>query len=444
MNDPTIALEENVLGAILLDASQADSVELSEDDFLTAKHRRIYQAIRYLRDRNQVIDAITVAEHLCQEPGSDQWLMITAGLAKDTCSPGNARVYADLVKQRSRTRQAMHIAADLQTALTSEPAEAIDRAIRSLMDLNQSAKSWSCRISEALGQAIDEIDAYHQNGGKAIGLPTGIRDLDEKLGGMHRSDLIVVGARPAMGKTAFMLNTALGCGSQVGIISGEQGRLQIALRLIGIRGQVKLHNMRLGRVDDHEWERITGAVSALQVAPIWVFDKPAPTIDEIERQARRWKYENGIKVLMVDYIQKIEGGAGRDKRLQVGDVVSRLKNLARELDMPVLALAQLNREVEKRTLGEDGMGRMGFMGDFAESAIIEMESDQCFTLYRPEVYIPEQRFKGLAVINICKNRHGPIGMIDVAWRGEYLQFGDLAHAEESAIQSLSQQSWRGE
>lgn len=434
MNDPVLALEENVLGAMLLDGSQVDVVDsagIVADDFVSGTHRRIYEAIRHLRARNDAIDAVTVAEYLQSLPGVNVGLSTTVALARDTCSPRNARAYADLVKQRSRMRQAMHIAADLQTAVTSDGAEAIDRAIRSLMELNQVAKSWSCSIGETLGEAVDEIDRLHQAGGKPVGLPTGIRDLDEKLGGMHRGDLIVVGARPAMGKTAFMLNTALGCQAPVGIISGEQGRLQIALRLIAIRGQASLHNMRLGRVTDHEWQRINGAISALQVAPIWLFDKPAPTIDEIERQARRWKYENAIQVLMVDYVQKVEGGAGKEKRLQVGDVVSRLKNIGRELDIPVLALAQLNRELEKRPLGEDGMGRMGQMGDFAESATIEMESDQCFTLYRPEVYTHQECHKGLAHVNVCKNRHGPVGVIDLAWRGEYLQFGDLAKEEES-------------
>lgn len=429
MNDPTLALEENVIGAMLLDGSQVDAVELLPDDFLNSKHRRIYEAIRHLRDRNEVIDAVTVAEHLSQGPGNESWLQIACALAKDTCAPQNARTYAGLVKQRSRFRQAMSVAADLQNGVTSEPAEAIDRAIRALMELNQTGKSWSCKLADTLGSAMDEIDRLHQAGGKPVGLPTSIRDLDEKLGGMHKGDLIVVPARPAMGKTAFALNTLLGCQAPGGMISGEQGRLQIALRMIAIRGQASLHNMRLGRIEDHEWSRINGAISALQLAPIWLFDKPAPTIDEIERQARRWKYENAIEVLMVDYIQKIEGGYGRDKRLQVGDVVSRLKNLARELDIPVVALAQVNREVEKRPLGEDGMGRMPFMGDVAESAIIEMEADQILTLYRPEVYSDQASHKGLAVVNICKNRHGPTGVIDIAWRGEYLQFGDLARNE---------------
>jgi replicative DNA helicase len=432
MSDPTLALEENVLGAMLLDGSQVDVVDsagIVPDDFVSGTHRRIYEAIRHLRAQHAAIDALTVAEYLATLPGPGITLAMTAALARDTCAPRNAGAYANLVKQRSRMRQAMHIAADLQSAVTGDTAEAIDRAIRGLMELNQVSKSWSCSIGDTLGAAIDEIDRCHQSGGKLSGLPTGIRDLDAKLGGMHPTELIVIGARPAMGKTAFMLNTALGCGAPVGIISGEQGRLQVALRLIAIRGQASLHNMRMGSLTDHEYQRISGAVTALHNAPIWLFDKPGPTIEEIERQARRWKYENGIQVLMVDYIQKIAGGEGRDKRLQVVDVVSRLKNLARELDIPVLALAQLNREVEKRPLGDDGMGRMGQMGDMAESAIIEQEADQIGTLYRPEVYSDLEAYKGLAIVNICKNRHGPVGVIDIAWRGEYLQFGDLAKEE---------------
>jgi replicative DNA helicase len=226
-----------------------------------------------------------------------------------------------------------------------------------------------------------------------------------------------------------MLNTMLGCNGRVGVISGEQSRVQIALRSIAIRGTVKLHNMRLGKIGDEEWMRINGAISALSTAPIWLFDKPGPTLDDIRRQARRWRYENRIDVLMVDYLQKIQG-SGRDKRLEVADVAAQLKNLARELDIPVLALAQVNRSVETRPLGEHCMGRMPHAGDMAESGNIEQEADQIVTLYRPEVYNQEQRFKGLAYANVCKNRHGPTGVIDIAWRGEYLQFGDLARTED--------------
>lgn len=430
MIDPTHAIEENVIGALLLDPSQFDLVELSPDDFQSTKNRRIYQAIRDLKASNHLIDSLTVAELLGRQYVQDEsWISITASIALHTCSPGSAPRYAQMVRERSMVRKAMNIAADLQSAVTGEADPAIDQAIRALMDLTKTSKSWSCSVAEALGGAIDEIDACHQANGQPIGLTTSIRDLDEKLGGMHRSDLIVVAARPAQGKTAYMLNTALGCKGAVGIVSGEQGRTQIAMRLIGIKGQVKLHNMRLGRIEDAEWERITVACEVLRTTPMWLFDKPAPTIDDIERQARRWVYENGIRVLMIDYLQKIQGGRGKDMRLQVGDVVGRLKNLARELDIPVVALAQVKREVETRTLGADFMGRMPYMGDIAESAIVEMEADQVVTLYRPEVYTDEQRYKGVAFINVCKNRHGPTGAIEVAWRGEYLQFGDLASQE---------------
>lgn len=430
MNDPTLALEENVIGAMLLDGSQVDAVELSPDDFVSSKNRRIYEAIRRLHAKNELVDAVTVAEVLAESAGNESWLAVTCAIARDTISPNQARAYGKLVKQKSRMRQAMRIAADLQNAVTGDTSEAIDLAIRGLMDLNHVGQSWNCTLSEALGPALDELDRCHAANGKPIGLPTGIRDLDRDLGGMHRSDLIVVGARPATGKTAFMLNTLLGCRAPAGVISAEQGRLQVALRMIAICGEVRLHAMRMGKIDDDEWSRVSAAVNSLQAASVWMFDKPAPTLADIQRQARRWRYEHKIEVLMVDYIQKI-AGAGKDKRLEVGDVAIGLKNLGRELDIPVLALAQVNREVEKRPLGDDGMGRMPYMGDLAESGIIEQESDQVLTLYRPEVYSEEARFKGLAIANVCKNRHGPVGAIEMSWRGEYLKFGDLAREEQT-------------
>jgi replicative DNA helicase len=201
------------------------------------------------------------------------------------------------------------------------------------------------------------------------------------------------------------------------------------MRLMAINGGLSLHKMRTGALTNDEWARVSGTMGKMRDRPVWVFDKPAPTIDEIVQQARAWKFDQNIGILMVDYLQKIRGGSGESFRLQLGDIAAQLKDLGRELKIPIIALAQVKREVESRPMGDDGLGRMPHMSDLAESGVIEMEADVIATLYRPEVYDDSQQFKGIAYFNVDKNRHGPTGHKVLSWRGEFLKFSDLAHQE---------------
>jgi replicative DNA helicase len=423
--------ERMVLGAILCDNSQLARVQVVAEDFASGVHRQVFEAVRRMVGRGECTDAVTVAELLEREQPAAKpgvWLATIGSMQYDCVTPANAPHYAVAVRRASLGRQARRIAETLGTRAQVEPQEAVDGAIRELMALTATTQSHACHQSDAVRAAIEEIEQIEQRGGFG-GIRAGIRDLDEKMGGMHPGDLIVIGARPAMGKTAFMLNVAASCDVPVGIISGEQGRAQIGMRMLSIQGQVSLHSMRRGQLRDDEWARLNRTVNRLKEQPIWLFDRPGPSIDDVVRQARAWRFEKRIRLLLVDYLQKIAGGEGDDKRLQVGDVAAQLKNLGRELDIPVVALAQVKREVESRPMGEDGLGRMPYAADLAESGVIEMEADQILTLYRPEVYDDDPRFRGLGFVNNCKNRHGPTGWVRVAWRGEYLQFGDLARTE---------------
>ncbi|HYC01634.1 MAG TPA: DnaB-like helicase C-terminal domain-containing protein [Candidatus Limnocylindrales bacterium] len=428
MSATILEAENTLLGRLMLDNSLLQTAELAATDFLSAQHRQVYEAICTITADGEVAEPVTVADFLERATGR-KWLQVTTGMVADNFRGSGIDSYARAIKTAARTRQALQIAAELQEAANNDVAGAVDYAIRQLMAINATSQDWHCHVKSAVGAAIDLIDQAHQADGKPTGISTGIRDLDDSLGGMHGGDLIVVAARPAMGKTAWALNTMLGSGVATGMVSGEQGRAQIGMRLMAINGSISLHNMRRGKLEDAEWARINAAANALSARPVWLFDRPGPSIQDIQRQARRWKYENNIRLLLVDYIQKITGGEGRDMRLQVGDVVTQLKNIARELDIVVVALAQVSRDVEKRPMGQDGMGRVPYMGDIAESGHIEREADQIYTLYRPFEYEAEERFRGIAFANVCKNRHGPTGIIKLAWRGEYLQFGDLAHTE---------------
>lgn len=427
MTDTAIARERILLGALLADNSQLGQLNLTAKDFTVAAHGQIFDVTRRMIGAGKVTDAITVAEFLEAETGRRDWLRLTADMVMECISPANAPAYAALVRKASVARQAAWIGERL--AQNPGGDDSISTAIRELLELSSTSRDHACHVIDAMKEAVDDLTRAMD--GQLPGIKTGMRDLDESLGGLHQEDLIVVAARPAMGKTAFMLNLAAAANCGVGIISGEQGRAQIGMRLFAIDGPVSLHRMRTGALADDEWARANEVMNRMKGKPMWIFDKPAPTVDDIVTQARAWKFHNDIGVLMIDYLQKIRGGAGKDFRLQIGDIAAQLKDLGRELKIPVVVLAQVKREVESRPMGADGLGRMPYMGDIAESAIIEQEADQIITLYRPEVYDDTPIYKGLAYTNIGKNRHGPVGFKAISWRGEYLKFGDLAKVEMS-------------
>lgn len=281
-------------------------------------------------------------------------------------------------------------------------------------------------IRESLGAVIDDLE-----GSNALPVvPTGFLDLDKILGGLHGGDMVVVAARPSMGKTAFgvnLLRNAAEKGHTVGMVSGEQGREQIAQRLVAVVGDVSLARMRNRKLDDSDWSRLAPAFSRVKDMPFLVDDLPRPTIADCAAVARSWKYAHKVELLLVDYLQLVRA-SGEGFRLQIGEVAQGLKALARELCIPVVVLAQVKREVESRPLG-DGMGRMPYMADIAESSIIEQVADQILTLYRPAVYSDCNRDEGEAWVNIAKNRHGPIGMTPLTWRAHSLRFENASRGE---------------
>jgi replicative DNA helicase len=413
--------ERTLLGALLSDNAQMARVKLDASDFTVTANGQIFTAIKRMIGAGKVCDALTVSEMLEQETGRKDWLQLTVSMQRECLTPKNASAYADSIRKHAVARAAARIGESLVGGGD------VTEAIRALMLLTSVEKDWVCHQFEAAQEAVDEMQRATEGG--LVGVTSGVRDIDDMLGGFHDGDLIVVGARPAMGKTAFMLNLAAGSDRPVGIISGEQGRAQIGMRLMAINGGIGLHQMRTGALTNDEWARVSRTMGQMKDRPVWMFDKPAPTIDEVVQQARAWKFDQNIGILMVDYLQKLRGGNGENFRLQVGDIAAQLKDLARELKIPVVALAQVKREVEGRPMGDDGMGRMPHMSDLAESGVIEMEADVIGTLYRPEVYDDSPQYHGIAYFNIDKNRHGPVGHKCLSWRGEFLKFSDLARQE---------------
>ena len=402
----------------MLDNSKLAELDLVGDDFLDAKYRQVFEAVCDLVAAQEVADVITVAEKLERETGRKNWLPILGEIAKNTWSTANISSYAKIVKEEARKRRAVEIANRLRDDV-GQGLGAVDDAIRDLMQLNTTRKNYECSISQALSATVEMMDEAAHTEGKIVGITTGLEDLDNCIGGFQNTDLYVIGARPAMGKTAFLLNCANAANVPAGIISSEQGREQVGLRLIAIDGRVSAHRMRVADLETHEWNKVTRTVSGLANKRIWINDQPGPTIEQVIRQARKWKFQHDIKILYLDYIQRIKADASLPRHEQVGAIAMALKELARELGIPVVALAQVNRSVEARP------NKRPYMSDLKDSGAIEQEADNIMTLYRDEVYDPESKDKGIVEIAVMKNRHGPTGLIRAVWNAEFMRFEDF-------------------
>lgn len=417
-----VASERGVLICALNDNSLIDRCALKSDDFFDWRARACWEAVIESMATHGRCDAATIIE-LVEFADAYAWLCEIAKEAAQTL--GDA--YADVVARESRRRKAYAIAQQAIEALsTSDYGEAVDVAVRDMLALSRDAGNHECGIKQALKIAIDDIDDACKSGGKLRGLTSGLADLDECLGGFHAGDLVVIGARPAIGKTAFMLNICTAPTESVGVISSEQGRGQIGARWLAMHGKVSLHSMRTGRVDPAQLDRVTSAAVRLSgQAMVRVNDKPGISIDEVIRQARSWKFEHDIKALYIDYIQRIHP---RDKKIprheQVADIVQSLKELARELEISVIALGQVSRKVDERS------DKRPHMGDLAESGCIEREADQIMLLYRDEAYNEQSDRKGILDILVEKNRHGPTGLVAAAWIGEFVKVGNLGERND--------------
>lgn len=422
--------EESVLGGLMLDASKIDQVaeRLSESDFYTGKHRAIYRAIMELSSRGQPCDAVTLGDWF---DANDLGQIVTGSditqLAIDTPSAANILAYAHIVREKSVRRQMIDACSELVSSAYSADAsgmELLDAGIADLMAMQRTESRYEYTLRQAVGLALNAAhEAMQLPDGAIPGLPTGIKRLDQVLGGWHDGDLTVIGARPAMGKTALLLNQVLACGVPCGIISAEQPAQQIGARVMSIESGVAAVKMRNGKFAEEDHGRLDMAARKLLERNCSIYDRSGPSIADVSRITRRWKQQNGIRALFVDYVQRIEA-SDADRRTpkheKVGEVVRGLKNLARDLGIPVIALAQVGRHVEQR------QDRRPHMGDMSDSSEIEKEADEILTLYRESAYDPECGHS-IAEISVEKNRHGPCGTVECVWIPETMRFAELAH-----------------
>lgn len=421
--------EQAVLGALMLNENALSKITgiVREEDFYRKDHRLIFRAILDLDTKGQPYDCVTLGEWfevngLAEVVGGSNYVL---KLANNTASAANVVAYANIVRQKSVLRSAIDIGTELAgdgfEAAGRDPQEILDAAILRLMSLQRIDTQVEFSAKQAAKRAFDELTEAHVNGGAPRAIPTGLTDLDKILGGLHPGDLIVIGARAAMGKTALLSNMAQHAGKShsVGIVSGEQPVAQIASRMVAASSRVPATQFRTGQFHDEEWVRVTDGFTRLAASRMWFLDRSSPSVAEVARVARKWKQQHGIEALYIDYLQRLEA-PGERRWESVGAAVKGLKNLARDLDIPVVVLAQVSRQVET-----GGKGREPRLGDLADSSEVEKEADQVLMLYREEYYNPDTENKGVAKIIIEKNRHGPTGYVEVSWIGQTMRFENL-------------------
>lgn len=431
-----VEAEQAVLGGLMLDPQSYNRISafLAEADFYRRDHALIFRAIGEMVDRGEPADAVTLgdwfeAQGVAELVGGVSYVYKLANATPSASSIGS---YARIVREKAQLRRVIDAATEACTsawAADAEPSAVVDAAVRAMMGIGKSHTEHTLSMREALRRLSDRMTKIHANGGVLPGVTSGIAELDKKLGGFQDGDLVLIPARPAMGKTSllgFCVAHAGSHGIPVGLVSGEQPAEQIALRLVSARSKIAAHRIRNADLQAHEWPKLTIANADMAAWPVWIHDRSAPTIDELKRIARMWRHQHGIRALYVDYAQRIEG-KGRTRYEQVSEVARELKTLARDLNIPVIALAQVNRGVEQRADKRPGMA------DIADSGELEKEADQVVMLYRDDYYNAESSDKGVAELIVEKNRHGATGTIKVGWDAEHMDFYDLANGREARI-----------
>ncbi|WP_091702701.1 replicative DNA helicase [Anoxybacillus pushchinoensis] len=428
-----IEAEQAVLGAILLEPSALTSASeiLIPEDFYRAAHQKIFRTMLQLSDRGEPVDLVTVTSELAdanalEEVGGVSYL---TELANAVPTAANVQYYAKIVEEKSILRRLIRTATSIaQDGYTREDEveDVLNEAERKILEVSQRKNTTGFQnIKDVLVQAYDNIEMLHNRKGEITGIPTGFIELDRMTAGFQRSDFIIVAARPSVGKTAFALNIAQNVatrtGENVAIFSLEMGAQQLVMRMLCAEGNINAQNLRTGKLTPEDWGKLTMAMGSLSNAGIFIDDTPNIRVSEIRAKCRRLKQEQGLGMVLIDYLQLIQGsGRNRENRQQEVSEISRsLKALARELDVPVIALSQLSRSVEQR------QDKRPMMSDLRESGSIEQDADIVAFLYRDDYYDKESENKNIIEIIIAKQRNGPVGTVQLAFVKEYNKFVNL-------------------
>jgi replicative DNA helicase len=424
--------EQSILGGVLIENDALNTVVefLEEGDFYRESHQKIFHSMTTLSERNEPLDLITLTNELKKKKELDEigGASYLASLVEAVPTAANIAYYAKIVKEKSILRKLISTATEIVTQSFQEGRDLedfLDEAEQAIFRISEHrVKPAFYPIKEIVKESFKVIERLYEKKELITGVPSGFKDLDRKTAGFQNADLIIVAGRPSMGKTALCLNmaqhAAINAKIPTAIFSLEMSKEQLAIRMLCSEGRVDSSRLRSGFLSESDWPKLTMAAGALSDALIFIDDTPAISVLELRAKARRLKADRGLGLIMIDYLQLMRGRSGVERREQEISEISRsLKALAKELNVPVLAISQLSRKAEDRP------GRKPQLSDLRESGAIEQDADVIIFIYRDEVYNPDSDHKGTAEVIIGKQRNGPTGKIDLSFISEYTTFKDL-------------------
>ncbi|MBR8661276.1 MULTISPECIES: replicative DNA helicase [Brevibacillus] len=424
--------EQSVLGAVFLSKEALiTAIEiLRPEDFYKTAHQRIFKTMQDLYERGEPVDLVTVTAELQDHKLLDEVGGVTylTEIARSVPTAANIEYYARIVEEKSLLRRLILTATKIANdgySREDDVTQILADAERYILEIAQNRNSGGfVPIRDVLLETYERIEFLSQRRGDVTGIPSGYPDLDKMTSGFQRSDLIILAARPSVGKTAFALNVAQNvaarAGETVAIFSLEMAASQLVQRMICAEGNLDASRMRTGWLEEDDWQKLTMAIGTLAKAPIYIDDTPGITVQDIRAKCRRLQAEKGLGLIVIDYLQLIQGrGRGENRQQEVSEISRTLKGIARELNVPIIALSQLSRSVEQR------QDKRPMMSDIRESGSIEQDADIVAFLYRDDYYDKETENKNVIEVIIAKQRNGPTGTVELAFLKEYNKFVSL-------------------
>lgn len=428
----SIEAEQSVIGSMIIDKSAIARVleKLKEDDFYRDGHKVLYKAIREMFSQDMAVDLVTLLEYLKSTDMLDKAGGVTyiSELSASVPTTANLSSYIKIVEEKSLLRKLIKSSTEIieESYNNQDKVDGVlDKAQKKIFDIAEKKGSNDYEpLSNVLERGFLEIEKLFNNKGSITGVGSGIRDLDAKTSGFQKGDMVLIAARPSMGKTTFSLNiaenAALKEGKSVVIFSLEMSKEQLAYKLLCSEASVDMLKLRTGNLDDDDWERIARATGPLSKAKIFIDDTAGLSVMEMRSKCRKIKMEHGIDMILIDYLQLMSGSSGSESRQQEVSEISRsIKALAKEMECPVIALSQLSRAPEQRA------DHRPMLSDLRESGSIEQDADVVMFLYRDEYYNKETEDKNIGECIIAKQRNGPVGTVKMAWIGSHSKFANL-------------------
>ena len=436
----SVEAEQSVVGAMLMDkdAILAASEIICGDDFYQNAYGVIFDSMVELFNEGKPVDLITLQERLKEKevPPEISSLEFVRDLVAAVPTSANVRYYAQIVSDKAVMRKLIKMNDELSNICYAgnEPLESVlEKTEKSVFQLLQNRNAGEyVPIRQVVMNALEKVEKASKSKGNVTGIPTGFIDLDYKLSGLQPSDLVLVAARPSMGKTAFVLNIAQYVAFKkdkcTAIFSLEMSKEQLVNRLFSLESQVDAQALRTGNMKDSDWEKLIEAAGIIGQSNLIIDDTPSISISELRSKCRKYKMEHGLDLIIIDYLQLMSGSVGgrsESRQQEISDISRSLKALARELNVPVIALSQLSRAVEQRP------DKRPMLSDLRESGAIEQDADVVMFIYRDEYYNKDSEYKKQAEIIIAKQRNGPVGTVHLAWLGEYTKFANLSRQENT-------------